>query len=164
MFSNTIKRDKRKIESERQSMGIFKEIGNLVGTVAGAVVGGAVAAVGQVTDNEMIKEIGGEVYKGSISAGNLIGNAADGVADVVGGVVSKDQDAVDQGIEVLGEATSKVIVGAISEVGNIAYHGLDVVEGIVERDKQKVLEAGKNLVKVAAVSALTIGGVKDAEE
>ena len=144
-------------------MAIFKELGSFVGMVAGAVVGGAVAAVGQVTDNEMIKEIGGEIYKGSISAGNLIGDAADSVADVVGGMISKDQEAVDQGIEVLGDVTSKVIVGAISEVGNIAYHGLDVVEGVVERDKQKVIEAGKNFVKVAVVSVLTIGGGKEVE-
>ena len=142
-------------------MGIFKELGGLVGTVAGAVVGGAVAAVGQVTDSELIKEIGGEVYKGSISAGHLMGQAADGVSDVVTGIISKDQKAVDQGIETLGDTTNQVIVGAISEVGNIAYHTLDVVEGVVERDKQKVLEAGKNFVKVTAVSLLTIGASQD---
>lgn len=142
-------------------MEIFKELGSLVGTVAGAVVGGAVAVVGQVTDSQVMKEIGEEVYKSSISAGHLIGQAADGVADVVGGMISQNQKAVDQGIEELGDITSKVVVGAISGVGNMAYHTLDVVEGVVERDKQKTVEAGKNFVKVAVVSALTIGACND---
>lgn len=145
-------------------MGIFKELGSLIGTVAGVVVGGAVAVVGQVTDSELIKEIGGEVYKSSISAGHLMGKAADGAADVVAGMISQDQKAVNQGIEALGDTTNKIIVGAISEVGNMAYHTLDVVEGVVERDKQKVIKAGKNLVKVTAVSLLTIGAKDDLKE
>lgn len=138
-------------------MGFFKELGSLVGTVTGAVIGGAVSVVGEVTDCDLIKDIGEGVFKTSVAAGNLVGQAADGATGIVGGIIAQDEHAVNKGIEEFGDATGKVIVGTVAGVGNIAKNTLEAVEGVIEGDEQKALEAGKALVKVAAVSALAIG-------
>lgn len=138
-------------------MGFFKELGNLVGTVTGAVIGGAVTVVGEVTDCELIKDIGEGVFRSSVAAGQLVGQAADGATGIVGGIISQDENSINKGFEELGDATGKTIVGVVSGVGNVAKNTLNVVEGLVEGDEEKVMNAGKTLVKVAAISALAVG-------
>lgn len=138
-------------------MGFFKGLGTFIGTVAGEVVGGAVNIVGEVTDSDFIREIGDGVKVASKRAGETLGQAAEGAAGVVEGIVTSDSSKINEGLGNVVDAVGTTAVGIGKGVGNIASNGMNVIEGISEGDYAKVNHGVKNLAKTAAIGALAIG-------
>lgn len=138
-------------------MSFFKKAGNLVGTVAGGVIGGAVTLVGEVTNSNYVKEIGEGIFNASVSAGNIMGQAAEGAAGIVGGIIASDKILTNKGVGELGDAVGKTIKGTVAGISNIASNGCQAIGGIMDGDKEKTINASKNLLKTAAIAALAIG-------
>lgn len=119
-------------------MGFFKGLGELVGTVTGGVIGGAVQLVGEIVESDYIKDIGGAV----------------GVAE---GIITNSQSKRDMGFEEVGDA----IITTAQRTGRglffIAENAARTLDGVVEGDGKKVIDGAKELGKVVAVATLAVG-------
>ena len=138
-------------------MDFFEGVGSFFGGLAGVVIGGAVSIVGEITDSDFIKEIGEGVCTACENSGILIGQAADGAVGIVGGVITSDELAIEEGFEKLGDATKQTVCGIGQGISNVAKNGGDLVSGILDGNEDEILNASKNLVKTAAISVLAIG-------
>ena len=138
-------------------MGFFKELGGLVGAIAGGVIGGSVAIVGEVIGSDFVKEIGESVCQVSINAGQTVGQAADGVSGVVGGIITQDDKLINQGFNDVGKSIEKTALGMINGVGHIATNSVEVLEGVVSGNTDQTVKGAKNLIKVAAIATLGVG-------
>lgn len=138
-------------------MRFFKDLGGMAGTVFGAVTGGATYLVGDIIGSDFIKEIGEDVYKASSNAGKMIGQAADGVVEVAGGIISANEHSVNKGFQELGDAVSTTAQGLCNGVANIASNGANVVQGVLDGNQDQILQGAKNLIKTAAVTTLAVG-------
>ncbi|MCD3204247.1 hypothetical protein [Clostridium botulinum] len=138
-------------------MGFFEKLGEIVGTVAGGVIGGGVSIIGEIVDSDFISEIGEGVYKASVNAGKTVGQATDGVANIASGIIKSDNYVLDEGIEQLGGAVCDTAKRIGNGVGYIASNGINVVEGLADGDNEKVMDSAKNFIKVAAIGTLAVG-------
>lgn len=138
-------------------MGFIKELGSFAGKLAGGVVGGAVEFVGEVTNSDFIKEIGQGVYQVSSKSGELLGNLAEGTVDTVAGIISDDDCLKNKGKSQFVNAAGDTIKGVANGVVTVTKRGIDTAGAILDGDKEKAVECGKDLLKIAAVSALSIG-------
>lgn len=138
-------------------MGFFGELGKFAGTIAGGVVGGATELVGEIVGSDFIKEVGQGVNRASINAGKTVGQAADGVAGIAKGIITKDSYTTTEGLDNLGDAVGRTATGMVKGVGYIAKNGVKTVEGVIEGDNQKALNGAKNLAKVALISTIAFG-------
>ena len=54
-------------------------------------MGGAIEAVGEVTNSNFIKDVGKGVNKATVKTGEIVGNLADGTYDAIGGLITDDK-------------------------------------------------------------------------
>lgn len=140
-------------------MGLFEDIGTLVGGVVGGVIGGAVSLAGEVTDSKFLKEVGEGVFEVSKKSGQLVGSFADGTVDCVAGVITDDKQQASKGFEQMVDVAGETVVGVGRGVVNVAGKGIETVGAILDGNEDKALEVGKDLVKTLAIGALAVGVV-----
>ncbi|WP_199519226.1 hypothetical protein [Psychrobacter sp. bablab_jr012] len=141
-------------------MSFLKNLGKDLGKSAGAVLGGSVKKVGQFVDSDFVQEIGDSVEGSMKNTGNLLGNVADGIAEVGIGIVENDNVRRDKGFSDLGDTTKEVGDQLLIAAGQILENTVNTADGLLERDWDKVKTSGRSLVKVAAVSTIAIGIVE----
>lgn len=140
-------------------MGFIKGLGSFAGKVAGGIVGGAIEIIGDVTDSDFIKEVGKGVNQVSSRSGELLGSLAEGTVYTVTGIISDDDYLKDKGKSQFIDATVDTITGVANGVVTVGKKGIDTAGAILSGDTEKAIECGKDLVKIVAVSALSIGVV-----
>lgn len=137
-------------------MGFLKGLGEGAGWLVGNVTGGLIKGVGELTNSEFIKDVGDGVKHSTEFAGKQIGNVAEGVWNVGSGLITKDNQKVDQGFDDLGEGignTAKAVGHGISTtVSNIG----DVAGGLIDGDSNRALEGAKHLGKTALIATLGV--------
>lgn len=138
-------------------MGFLKELGSLVGDVAGGIVGGTVNVIGDITGSEFIGEIGDGIKKASSFAGEKLGEAASGTWDVAAGLITQDSAQFEDGLKDIGKAVGDTTMAAGHVVCNVVDNGVNVVGGLVDGDTDRIKEGTKGLVKVGVVGALSFG-------
>ncbi|MGX8219658.1 hypothetical protein ACWS81_02600 [Psychrobacter celer] len=141
-------------------MSFLKNLGKDLGKSAGAVLGGSVKKVGKFVDSNFVQEIGDSVEGSMKNTGNLLGNVADGIAEVGIGIVENDNVRRDKGFSNLGDTTKEVGDQLFIAAGQILENTVNTADGLLERDWDKVKTSGRSLVKVAAVSTIAIGIVE----
>ncbi len=112
-------------------MGFIKELGSFAGKLAGGVVGGAVEFVGEVTNNNFIKEVGQGVYQVSSKSGELLGRLAEGTVNTVEGIIS-DDDLRSKGARQFVDAAKETIIGVANGIVTVANKGIDTTEAILD--------------------------------
>lgn len=140
-------------------MSFLKNLGKGLGEGAGFVLGGSVAAAGKFVNNDFIQEIGESVDSSMRSTGNILGNVADGIAEVGIGAFDSDSARCDKGFSDLGKTTKAVGNQLLVAAGQIVGDTIDTADGLLERDWDKVKTSGRSLAKVVAVSTIAIGVV-----
>ncbi|MDO4450315.1 MAG: hypothetical protein Q4B79_05075 [Moraxella sp.] len=138
-------------------MSFLKELFTGAGQGAGFVLGGAIKAVGHATDSNFIKEVGSGVENSMTYTGVVLGNVADGIADVVDGIACQDERKVGQGFSNLGNTAVDVGSQMVNTVATVAKESVNTVGCIVDGDLDGAKESVKHLGKVAVVSTLAIG-------
>ncbi|MBE6068066.1 MAG: hypothetical protein E7211_10320 [Clostridium lundense] len=138
-------------------MGLIKNIVSITSKLAGGVIGGTVEIIGEATNSDFIKDIGQGVYQVSSKSGELLGNLAEGTVDTVVGVISDDDYLKNKGKDQFVNAAGDTIKGVANGVVTVTKKGIHTAGAILDGDKEKAIECGKDLVKIAAVSALSIG-------
>ena len=141
-------------------MSFLKNLGKGLGEGAGFVLGGSVKAAGKFINNDFIQEIGESVDGSMKNTGNILGNVADGIAEVGIGAFESDSTRRDKGFSDLGKTTKAVGDQLLTAAGQILGDTIDTVDGIIEGDLDKVKKSGRSLVKVVAVSTIAIGIVE----
>lgn len=137
-------------------MGFLKGLGEGAGWLVGNVTGGLIKGVGELTNSEFIKDVGDGVKNSTEFAGKQLGNVAEGVWNVGSGLITKDDQKIDQGFGDLGEGignTAKAVGHGISTtVSNIG----DVAGGLMDGDSNRALEGAKHLGKTALIATLGV--------
>jgi hypothetical protein len=140
-------------------VGFLKDFGSGLGSLAGAVLGGPIKLVGEVVDSDFIREVGDDVEKATARTGDVFGSLASGVYDVVGGIVTTNSNQTNEGLDEVWGTVKETAENLGVGMAYLAGRGYDVVEGIIDGNEGQVLDAGKRLLKVAAVGAIAIGVV-----
>ena len=140
-------------------MSFLKNLGKGLGEGAGFVLGGSVKAAGKFVNNDFIQEIGESVDGSMRNTGNILGNVADGIAEVGIGAFDSDSARCDKGFSDLGKTTKAVGNQLLVAAGQIVGDTIDTADGLLERDWDKVKTSGRSLAKVVAVSTIAIGVV-----
>lgn len=138
-------------------MGFLKDLGSFVGEVAGTVIGGSVKVVGEITGVQLLEEIGDGVKKASSLAGETMGKAASGIWDVGAGIITQNEQRLDEGFNDVGGAIGTTVKGIGGTIINIAENSGKVIEGAISGDSEGFSAGAKGLIKTAAVGALAIG-------
>lgn len=138
-------------------MSFLKNLGKGLGEGAGFVLGGSVKAAGNFVNNDFIQEIGESVDGSMRNTGNILGNIADGIAEVGIGALESDTARCDKGFSELGKTTKAVGNQLLVAAGQIVGDTIDTADGLLERDWDKVKTSGRSLAKVVAVSTIAIG-------
>jgi hypothetical protein len=138
-------------------MGILRGIGKFAGTVAGFVVGGPIQIVGELTGIQLVEEIGIGVRKASSTAGDTLGQVADGAYNTVSGMVQADEEKRNVGLKDMGNAVEKTAKGVYYTAKNTIHSGTDVVAGLIDGDHDRAKSGASSIVKTVAVGALAIG-------
>lgn len=141
-------------------MSFLKNLGKGLGEGAGLVLGGSVKAAGKFINNDFIQEIGESVDESMKNTGNILGNVADGIAEVGIGAFESDSARCDKGLSDLGKTTKAVGEQLLVAAGQILVDAANTADGILEGDLDKIKQSGKSLVKVVAVSTIAIGIVE----
>lgn len=141
-------------------MSFLKNLGKGLGEGAGFVLGGSVKAAGKFINNDFIQEIGEAVDGSMKNTGNILGNVADGIAEVGIGAFDSDSARCDKGFSELGKTTKAVGNQLLMAAGQIVGDTIDTADGLLERDWDKVKTSGRSLAKVVAVSTIAIGIVE----
>lgn len=138
-------------------MGIIRCIGKAAGCVAGFAVGLPVAVAGEVVNSDLLREIGEGVYKVSERTGDLVGNVVEGGAEAVYGTITSDKTMQGKGVEKVFDSGATYISNAAKGVANVTEKGFHTIGAILDGDTDEAIRTGKELIKVAAVGALTVG-------
>ena len=83
----------------RCGMSLIKLVTKAAAKVTAEVVGGAIEAVGEVTNSNFIKDVGKGVNKATVKTGEIVGNLADGTYDAIGGLITDDKQQAKRGYE-----------------------------------------------------------------
>ena len=138
-------------------MSFLKNVGKGFGEGAGFLLGGSVKAAGKFINNDFIQEVGEAVDESMKNTGNIIGNVADGIAEVGIGSFDNDNSRRDKGFSDLGRTTKAVGSQIATAAGQIIEDAINTADGIIEGDLEKVKTSGRSLLKVALLSTVAIG-------
>jgi len=128
----------------------IKKTGIIAGAVVGGVVGGGISLAGKLAKTKIVDDIGSSIVSSAILTGELAGGIASGTADAVTGKLTKNPKRTKEGINDLKHGGKQV-------VNNFFYN----INYIIDNRKNP-----KQLVKIIAVGAITVGAIKmtDAED
>lgn len=138
-------------------MGVIKDIGKLVGNVAGAVIGVPINMVGEAIESDFLQDVGEGIYKVTAQTGELLGSVAEGSVETIKGVVNEDNQMQTQGLNKIFDSGATYVTGMARGVAKIAKDGIDTIDAIIEGDSDKAIKVGKEIIKTVAVGTLAIG-------
>ncbi len=138
-------------------MGLLKDLGKLAGAVTGVVIAAPVYLAGEIVNSDFIKEVAETAYKVTESTGTAVGSIAEGTTYCVFGAIEKDNQKMKDGFSQVVDTGVNTVVGMGKGMINVADKGLTTVGAILAGDQEQAIKAGKELVKVACVSALAVG-------
>ena len=138
-------------------MGFFKDLGSVVGGLAGMVLALPVELVGEVTDSKFIKDVADGVFQATANTGEILGTIAEGTVKCASGIIQQDSKQAEEGLGEVVETTAKTAVGIGFGVAKTISNGVETVVAISEGDTDKAINTGKEILKVVAVGALGVG-------
>ncbi|WP_230658147.1 hypothetical protein [Psychrobacter sp. I-STPA10] len=138
-------------------MSFLKDLGKGLGEVTGAVLGGTIKGAGEILDSKFVQEVGTGVEKSMTHTGTLLGELADGIADVGIGCIDKNEQQTNQGLNNLGN-TIKTFGSQVGQSATtIVDQGITTVDALSHGDYETAKIGVAGLAKVAAVSVLAVG-------
>lgn len=138
-------------------MGFFKEIGNGLGSLAGAVIGTPIKVIGELTDIKLIEDIGSGVEKASTFAGDTLGTFTDGAVGVVTGIIQDDESKKDEGWDNLGDAVGTTAKGVYHTAKNVVVNSGEIIGGALDGDMDSVKKGAAGIVTTVTIGALALG-------
>lgn len=146
-------------------MGVFRSISKGIGTVGGGLVGGAVKLTGKAVGTkykgagEWLEEVGENVHGASKVAMDNFGQLADGIVEGTYGVIKKDEQYKQKGLNNIKDSAGRTVKGIGSAVKYTATNAGTTFKGITNGNREETIKGLKNIGKVVAVSALAVGVV-----
>ncbi|GAQ19280.1 hypothetical protein OPHB3_3242 [Oceanobacillus picturae] len=144
-------------------MGFFRVAGKGAGSLFGTVVGGSIKFAGDLTGSKFIEEVGDGVKSASKFAGDSVGQAADGVWNTASGMIQKDDDKINRGVDDLGSSVGRTAKGIGTTIKNTAEQSYNAYDGFKSGDTQRAKESLKGIGKTAAIGMLAVGVVDIAD-
>jgi len=144
-------------------MGFIKDFGKIAGAVAGIVVGGPIYIAGEVTNSDLLRDIGEGAYNATERTGELLGSVTEGVAETVYGTVKKDSDIQSKGFEKVVESGGSYIKGVGKGMAKMVEDGLGTAGAIINGDTDKAVKTAKEIVKTVAVGVIAVGVIDFAD-
>ncbi|MBR0596889.1 hypothetical protein [Sinanaerobacter chloroacetimidivorans] len=141
-------------------MNNIKKAGIVTGAVVGGVIGGTISVIGKVSKKKFIDDLGESVVDSTILTGGIAGDIASGAASLVSGKITNTPQKIEEGKKDLKSAGNRVIQNFVGNVKTVVNNSGEILEGVKERDRKKVVKGTKNLAKVIAVGAITVGTIK----
>lgn len=145
-------------------MNNIKKAGIIAGATIGGLIGGSVSVIGKVSKNKFVDELGESIIDSTILTGSIAGTVASGASQLVKGKIKKNPETIKEGSENLKEAGDQIVDNFVNNMKTVLNNGGDILDGVKKRDRKKVVRSTKNLVKVIAVGAITVGAIKVKEE
>jgi hypothetical protein len=137
-------------------MSFLKECGKDLGVMAGTVMGKSIKKFGDVVDIEFIQGVGEGIDKSMQQQGELIGNLADGIADIGVGIAKKDNTKTRAGFDTLGSTLHDFSAKAVRSTETVAKHSLNTVEHLVTGNFNQAKHSATDLAKTVVVSVLAV--------
>lgn len=144
-------------------MGFIKNIGIIAGAAAGGLVGGPIYFVGELTNIDLLRDIGEGALKVTERTGELLGSVTEGVAETVYGTVKKDSDMQSKGFEKVVESGGSYIKGVGKGMEKMVKDGLGTAGAIINGDTDKAVKTAKEIVKTVAVGVIAVGVIDFAD-
>lgn len=138
-------------------MGFLKDLGEVAGKLAAVAVSAPIIVVGEMTNSDLIRDIGKATWDVTENTGKLVGSVAESTVKCASGIITKDSQKAEEGFVEVVETSAKTVVGMGVGIAKTAGKGIETVVAIAEGDTDKAIKTGKELVKVAAVSTFAIG-------
>ncbi|GMN99856.1 hypothetical protein [Parageobacillus thermoglucosidasius] len=129
----------------------------MAGKATGAVIGGAVNVVGEMTGSQWIKEVGDGVKKASEFVGDTFGQAVDGVWNTASGIIQKDEAKIEKGLGNIGESILRTAKGVYETAKHTYQNGKEIYEGVRDDDEKKIKNGLANIAKTVAIGTLAVG-------
>ncbi|RUL48185.1 HNH endonuclease [Lysinibacillus antri] len=146
-------------------MAVFRKTLKGIGTVGGGVIGGTVKIAGKAVGTkwkgtgEWLEDVGESVQTASKIALDNAGQFIDGAVQSTYGVIKKDEESKQNGLDDLKDSTGRTFKGIGSTLKYTFNNAGSTYSGIKNGDKEQAIVGLKNLGKVVAVSTLAIGVV-----
>ena len=138
-------------------MGFLKSLGKAAGSLAGLAVGAPIALAGEIVKSDFLKEVGEGVYNASERTGTVLGSIAEGSAEAIYGTVTSDKSMQMQGLDKVVDSGTTYVSSTAKGIAHVTGKGFQTVGAILDGDTDTAMRTGKELAKVVAVSALTVG-------
>ena len=134
--------------------GLVHTSGDLVGDVAGTIIGKPIEYVGQKTNKKFVMDVGEVFYKSSRKTGDLVGQVGQGLFITTQGIFRWDGSEVWDGIKEVGKATGRTIVVVAKTAAYTADNARHVVAGIYSKDYERVKFGVSGIAKVVIVGGV----------
>lgn len=137
-------------------MGLLKKLGSGLGHIAGGLVGGAVGFVGSATNSKFISEVGEGIYNSSVYLGDRAGEATQGVWDIGEGLITKNDEKLDNGLKDLGGSVKNTGSALVGSAKHIVKNASDLGVGLLDDDPEKWKSGAREFGKTAAIGILGV--------
>lgn len=138
-------------------MSFLKELGGALGGAFGYVVGKPIEKIGEITDIQLLEDIGTGVQRSSSFAGETLGQVTGGAVNTLRGIITEDFYLRDEGLDEMGEAVSKTAIGVVQTVKGVAINGSQVIEGAITGDSELLKKGTSGILTTATIGALAFG-------
>ncbi|WP_282034443.1 hypothetical protein [Metabacillus indicus] len=137
-------------------MGFLKSLGAGAGYVVGGITGGIVKGVGEMTGSKFIQEVGDGIKESTEFAGKQLGNVAEGAWNVGSGLVTKDDEKINQGFSDVGAGVSSTAKAVGKGISATVKSAGDVAGGLMDGDETRWKQGLRDVGKTVAVGALGV--------
>jgi len=138
-------------------MGFLKNLGSVVGKVAGGTVGGGIEIVGILVGSDFVQEVGQGVYQSTVMSTETLGSLADGTISAVYGVVTEDEKRIKEGFSEAENAIKTTATGVGRTIAYTANGVGEVYNGLTRNDLEMAGQGVRKVAKVVAISTLAVG-------
>ena len=138
-------------------MGFLKNLGSIVGKVAGGTVGGGIEIAGILVDSNFVQEVGQGVYQSTVVSTETLGSLADGAITAVYGIVTEDEKRIKEGFSEAGNAVKTTVNGVGRTIAYTANGVGEVCNGVANNDLKMAGQGVRKVAKIVAISTLAVG-------
>lgn len=141
-------------------MDLFQKIGEGTGALIGGGLSSVVNLVAEVTDAQVLREAGQEIFDGNKQAGRTAGRAVDGLTEAAYGFLTKDDRQLADGKDKLTEVARTAVDSVKGTVDFAAEQVSEAYEGGKEMDGKRLMKVARNTGKALVVSAAVVSVMK----
>lgn len=141
-------------------MDLFQKIGEGTGALIGGGLSSVVNLVAEVTDAQVLREAGQEIFDGNKQAGRTAGRAVDGLTEAAHGFLTKDDRQLADGKDKLTEVARTAVDSVKGTVDFAAEQVSEAYEGGKEMDGKRLMRVARNTGKALVVSAAVVSVMK----